>query len=305
MPPAAQSPSSASTKATGSKATRSSTLLPDAHEAHGDPELALHREHDAASRGPVELGEDDPGHPDGVGELARLGDRVLPGRRVEDQEHLCDLTRRAVRDAPHLLQLLEQTRLVVQPARGVGEDEGDALRGRPVQRVVDDRAGVRALVGADEVTAHPRRPRLELIRRRGAERVAGGEEDRAAPWTPPRRPCRSSSSCRRRSRRRTATPPRGRRSTVADSGAGAGPRTESSSRRSAPVTPSSPKVRSAAAVRSASRIDAVVTVPTSARSRASSTSASSSAPSVERPRRARTRSKSDRADESRVARGAG
>ena len=211
MPLRTQSPSSASTKVTGSKATRSSSVLADADEADRDPELALHREHDAASRGPVELREDDPGHPDGLGELASLRDRVLPGRRVEDQEHLGDLAGGAVRDPPDLLQLLEQVRLVVQPTRGVGEDEGDALGGCPVEGVVDDRAGVRALVGAHELAADSRRPRARAgprLRLGTCRRPRGA---RRSPWTPRQRPCRSWSSCRRRSRRRRATPRRGRR----------------------------------------------------------------------------------------------
>jgi hypothetical protein len=43
---------------------------------------------DAALGGAIELGEDDAGHARGGGELAGLGDPVLPHRRVEHEQRL-------------------------------------------------------------------------------------------------------------------------------------------------------------------------------------------------------------------------
>jgi hypothetical protein len=53
-------------------------------------------------------------------------------------------------------------------------------RARRARRVVGDGGGIAAALGADEVRARPLRPDLELLLRRGAVRVGGGDDDRAA-----------------------------------------------------------------------------------------------------------------------------
>src|SRR5262245_32576077 len=62
--------------------------LAHADDLHRQADLRLDREDDAAFRGAVELREDHPGHLDRVGELARLGETVLAGGRVDDEQHL-------------------------------------------------------------------------------------------------------------------------------------------------------------------------------------------------------------------------
>ncbi len=135
---------------------------------------------DSAARRAVELGEHDARDPRGSQELARLAERVLPGRRIEHEERLDHLTGRAIGDATNLGQLVEQVRRVGPSTRGVGEHEVDAPRVGAADRVVDHRAGVGALVGADDLGAGARRPLLELVGRRRTERVTRGEQDAAA-----------------------------------------------------------------------------------------------------------------------------
>ena len=70
-------------------------------------------------------------------------------------------------------------RLRRQPARRVREDDVDALRARRLDRVEDDRRRI-ALVLRHHRHVVARRPFGELLARRGAKRVARGEEHRAA-----------------------------------------------------------------------------------------------------------------------------
>ena len=65
----------------------------------------------------------------------------------------------------------------MQATGGVDEYEIHAARCRGVHRVEDDRAGVGALLAADEVDADAVGPRPELLGRRGPERVGGGQQD--------------------------------------------------------------------------------------------------------------------------------
>jgi len=64
--------------------------LAEADELHGDAELGFDGEHDAALGRAIQLGEHHAGHLRGVGELARLHEAVLPGGRVDHQQHFGD-----------------------------------------------------------------------------------------------------------------------------------------------------------------------------------------------------------------------
>ena len=79
--PRTQSSKSAAANSSGSNSMRSPTPSPTPTTFTGSAELGLDREHDPALGRAVELGEHDAGHVDRVGELARLHEAVLPGRR--------------------------------------------------------------------------------------------------------------------------------------------------------------------------------------------------------------------------------
>src|SRR3546814_11311380 len=55
-----------------------------------DARLLLHGEHEAALRGPVELGEHETRHPSVFDERLRLREAVLARRGVEHEQHLGD-----------------------------------------------------------------------------------------------------------------------------------------------------------------------------------------------------------------------
>src|SRR4029450_11088652 len=80
--------------------------LAEADQLDGDAEVALDGDDDAALGGAVELGQDDPGDADGVGELAGLGEAVLAGGGVQDQQDLADLAALALQDAAEPAALL-------------------------------------------------------------------------------------------------------------------------------------------------------------------------------------------------------
>ena len=81
--------------------------------------------------------------------------------------------------AAHLRELLHQVRLRVQAAGGVDDHDVAAARLRRLDRVVGDGRRVAAALGADEVRARALRPDLELLLRRGAERVGGARRGRS------------------------------------------------------------------------------------------------------------------------------
>ena len=159
---------------------RSLDALADADDLHRQAELRLDREHDAALGGAVELGEHDAGHVDRVGELLGLHEPVLPGRRVDHEQHFLARARGAVDDPAQLLQLLHQVRLRVQAAGGVDEHEVGAAARRGGHRVEHDRAGIGAVLAAHELAAGALGPQPELVGGRGAERVGRGEHDARA-----------------------------------------------------------------------------------------------------------------------------
>src|SRR5579884_2046939 len=154
--------------------------LADADDLDRDAELGLDREDDAALRAAIELRQHDAGDVDRLGELARLDQPVLTGRRVDHEQDLLQRAGRPLDDAPELLQLLHQVDLRVEPPRGVDEHEVGVTARRRAHRVEHDRARVRALLPAHELRADAAGPRGELLRGRGAERVRRGEDDTLA-----------------------------------------------------------------------------------------------------------------------------
>jgi hypothetical protein len=77
-------------------------------------------------------------------------------------------------------ELLHQVRLRVQAAGRVDEDDVPPAALGSGDRVVRDRGGVASFRRADEVGPGALRPDLELLVGGRAERICGGDEDRAA-----------------------------------------------------------------------------------------------------------------------------
>src|SRR5215204_1079730 len=136
------------------------------------------REGDAALRRAVELGNEDVGDVHRPGELFGLDQSVLSCRGVDDQDRLLRrLGDRLLHDAAQLGELCHEVVLGVQPAGGVDDQHVDAARVRRLHGIEDDGAGVRPLLVGDHRRPDPLAPDFELVDRRRAEGVAGGDED--------------------------------------------------------------------------------------------------------------------------------
>jgi hypothetical protein len=156
--------------------------LAEPDHLHGHPELALHVHDDAALGGAVELGEHDAGDVHGLGEHPGLLHAVLPGGRVDHEQHLGDLVavQALLGDPAHLAELVHQALLVLEAAGGVDDDDVDLLLDAGAHGVEGDRGGIGAVaVRADGVDPHPRAPGRELIGGGGAEGVRRAEHDGA------------------------------------------------------------------------------------------------------------------------------
>ena len=95
----------------------------------GLPVTALTRQRGAAAGVAVELGHHDAVEVDGLGELLGDVDRVLAGHRVDDEQDVVRLDRRADLD-----ELVHERLVDVQAAGGVDDQDVLALHLRPVER---------------------------------------------------------------------------------------------------------------------------------------------------------------------------
>src|SRR5687767_8003609 len=152
-------------------------LLPHAEVADRQLQLVDDREDGAAFRRPIELRDHEPGDRRGLGELARLDDRVLALRAIQHEEHL---VRRALArprgDSDHFAELFHQVPFRMQPARRVGDDDAVATSDGGVDRIEHDCRRVAVRAARHDRHADARGPGLELLDRRGAERVGGREQ---------------------------------------------------------------------------------------------------------------------------------
>ena len=87
MPPGARPPGSRPRTWPGRTGPGRRGPLP-ARRLHRHTQLTLDGDHDPALGGAVELRQDDAGHVHDLGEHARLAQSVLPGDRVQDEQHL-------------------------------------------------------------------------------------------------------------------------------------------------------------------------------------------------------------------------
>ena len=163
-------------KSRAEKGCRSSIASPTPMKCTGRSGLRGDGDQDAAARRAVQLGHDEPGHPCLVAKNLDLIQRVLARRRVERQQH--GMRRGGVvlaDDADDLGKLRHQLGLVVQPAGGVDQEHvgagflaaSSASKARPAA----SEPGARAMTG----DLRPLAPDFQLLDRRGAKSVAGGE----------------------------------------------------------------------------------------------------------------------------------
>ena len=155
--------------------------LADADVAQRQMEGFADREHDAALGRPVELGQGDARDAERLVEEPRLGDGVLTGGRVKDEQHLVRGLGEPLGDrALDLLDLLHEVDLRVQAPGGVDDDDVHVPGQRRLDRIVGHRGRVRAVamphqcgpraVGPDGELVHGGRP--EGVPRRDHDALA-------------------------------------------------------------------------------------------------------------------------------------
>src|SRR5438093_2020999 len=139
------------------------------------PQLFPNGQDDAAPGRAVHLRQDQSGHADRGGERPGLGDAVLAGRGVEDQEHLVDPARRLLQDALHLGQLLHEWLAGVEAAGGVHDQHAVPPSPRGLYGVECHGPGIGSAFLGHEVRPRPGRPHLELLAGGRPERIARGQ----------------------------------------------------------------------------------------------------------------------------------
>lgn len=147
-----------------------------ADELDGNAELLLDSDHDAALCGAVELGQHDTGDVHDIAEDLRLNHTVLAGGRINHEQNLGD--RRFLLDhALDLAELIHQTGLVLQAARGVHEHGVNALLLASLHGIKRDGCGVGAfLLGTHGLHAHAVTPGGQLLGGGRTERIRGAQE---------------------------------------------------------------------------------------------------------------------------------
>jgi hypothetical protein len=156
-------------------------LLADADEADGNVQFLRNGEHHTALGGAVELGDDQAGNADALVKLNGLGHRVLPDGPIQNQQYFVRGTGVEAREhALHLLELIHEMRLGMEPAGGVGNQHIDVPRAGCLQGVEYDRGRLGA--GLLRNDRHPIAfgPDRELFARGRAKGISRGQHDRAS-----------------------------------------------------------------------------------------------------------------------------
>src|SRR6266511_1782346 len=152
-------------------------LLADADELYRQADLAFDAEDGAALRRAIQLRQDDPRTLYRLLEVLRLDDGVLTAGGVEDEQLLVRGAGHGLADdAIDLLQLAHQVCLRVQSAGGVNDQNVKVARLRLLAGIVGDAGRIAALLALDDLAAGAFDPDGQLLDRRGAERIAGGDQ---------------------------------------------------------------------------------------------------------------------------------
>src|ERR1700738_4914299 len=123
----------------------------DADEVHRQFEFLRQGHQDAAARGAVELGHDEPRDPSGTMKRLDLRQRILSYRGIQHQQH--GMRRRRIDlldDANDFFKLVHQFGLVLQAARGVDQEHVELSFPRRSQCVEGKARGIRALRAGDD-----------------------------------------------------------------------------------------------------------------------------------------------------------
>lgn len=108
-----------------------------------------------------------------IAEYLHLVHGVLSRRRIQRLQHGMRRIRIELAEHPHdLFQLRHQFSLVLQTAGRIDDEHITFLRPRLLIGVVGKTGRIRTELGADKFRARAVRPYLQLLDRRGAERIA-------------------------------------------------------------------------------------------------------------------------------------
>ena len=174
--------SSAETNSGALNTPKSSLCSPTPTKRMGIFSFCGDGEHHAALGGAVELGDDQPGHPQALVEFARPA-RPRSGRWCRREPAAPHAAPPGSRRASTRLTFLSSSMRCVWVCRrpAVSAIKTSTLRApRGLQAVEDDRGGLRAGLLGDDGHLVALGPDLQLLARRRAKGVAGGEHDAVA-----------------------------------------------------------------------------------------------------------------------------
>ena len=188
-------------KASASKGCRSSIRFANADRMNGQLEPLGDGDQDAAARRAVELGHDEAGDAGDLGEDFGLRHGILPGRRIEHQQHrMGRLLVLLLEDPDDLVKLGHEVRLVLQPPGRVDEENVGCRPPRPRSKASKARPAASAPVGREMTLAPMRSPQMVSCSIAAARNVSQAASITLKPSRDGdgRRACRWWWSCRNR-----------------------------------------------------------------------------------------------------------
>src|SRR5690348_8223615 len=161
----------------GVKGNQIVDLFAGADKANRQAQLARNGDDDAAFRGAIELGENNPRNAHGRGEFAGLRQAVLSRGRVENEENIVwRAGDHFGRSALHFFEFGHQIGFRVQATSGVHDDDIGRARLGGGHGIVNHGSGVGAGLLLDDFHAIALGPDFELLDGRGAESVCGTKD---------------------------------------------------------------------------------------------------------------------------------